>query len=217
MSIKDFNTLYGLDLTPYISKKPVFKYDRNQGRSVQTGQKLDYLNWADVVVLLHESGAESVRFGNSYAPGGHSVFLACENLPEVHVWVEIDGDRREITYPVIEGTRDVTMEKIAQSDIHNASQRAMVKCVAVNWGLGLKLWQKEELLPKEPPLPADAESVYDRLRRKANTAAARAGGATELAGRIGYKKNEIEKILAASSQVAELEAKLDEVMRHDPQ
>lgn len=56
----------------------------------------------------------------------------------------MDGDHRELDYPVIDGARDISMDKLVQSDIHNATQRGFVKCVAINWGLGLSLWQKEE-------------------------------------------------------------------------
>ena len=142
--IKPFNELYELDLQGYVEKKPTFKYDKSQQKFVETDKKLDYISWVNMVVLLHKNGAESVKYGNCYSADGHSLFLVGGGLPEVHVWVEVDGDRREITYPLIDGSADIKMDKLTQSDVHNASQRAMVKCVAINWGLGLKLWQKEE-------------------------------------------------------------------------
>ena len=142
--IKSFKELYELDLSGYIQKKPTFRYDKNKGKFVETDKKLDYIAWSSCVVLLHLNGAETVKYGNYYSQDGHSLFLVGGDLPEVHIWVEVDGERREITYPLIDGSNDIKMDKITQSDIHNASQRAMVKCVAVNWGLGLKLWTKEE-------------------------------------------------------------------------
>lgn len=142
--IKNFNELYEANVQEYIEKKPTFKYDKAKGKFVETEKKLDYISWVNAVILLHLNGAESVKYGNCYSSDGHSLFLVDGKLPEVHVWVEVDGDRREITYPLIDGSNDINMEKITQSDIHNASQRAMVKCVAINWGLGLKLWRKEE-------------------------------------------------------------------------
>ena len=142
--IKKFNELYEADLSGFIEKKPTFKYDKGKGKFVETDKKLDYISWVNAVLLLHQHGAETVKYGNYYSADGHSLFLVDSGLPEVHVWVEIDGDRREITYPLIDGSNDIKMDKITQSDIHNASQRAMVKCVAINWGLGLKLWRKEE-------------------------------------------------------------------------
>lgn len=151
MPIKSFSELLSLDITPYISKKPVFKYNKATGKTEPTGQKLDYLSWPDVLALLYQNGAESVKYNNLYSMDGHSLFTSAGALPEVHVWVEIDGNRYESTYPVIEGTKDISMEKIVQSDIHNASQRAFVKCVAINTGLGLSLWQKEDRQRLEQP------------------------------------------------------------------
>ena len=140
--LKPFNELYQLDISRDIDQKPI-KKKMKDGSWKEVG-KLDYLSWATVLRLLYENGAESVRYGNILSVSGHSLHLLNGNLPEVHVWTEIDGKRNEITYPVIDGSRDVSMEQIAQSDIHNATQRAFAKCVAVNTGLGLRLWEKED-------------------------------------------------------------------------
>ena len=159
MPIKGFKELYALDLGNRVSKKPVFKYDKAQGKTVKTGQELDYISWPDCLVLLYENGAEKVQYGNITNAEGHSLFLSNGALPEVRVFVEIDGERRELSYPVIDGTKDISMEKIVQSDVHNATQRAFVKCVAVYWGLGLSLWQKEETA--KPSRPVDDLSIHN--------------------------------------------------------
>jgi hypothetical protein len=130
--IADFNTLFALDLTGKTNKKTV------SGRT-----EVDYLNWAVCVSLLHENGAKKVLFGNVHQ-NDHPLFLKGEALPFVRVYVDVDGDRRELDYPVIDGFFDVKMDKIEQSDVHNATQRGFVKCVGINWGLGLPLWIKEE-------------------------------------------------------------------------
>ena len=74
--LKPFSELISLDLAAYISKKPTFKYDRAQGKSVPTGEYLDYLSWADVVMLLYENGAEHVRYDNIPNGQGHPLFLS---------------------------------------------------------------------------------------------------------------------------------------------
>lgn len=213
MSIKPFMDLYGLDISGRISKKPTFRFNKRTGKFEETGEYIDYLNWADVLLLLHENGAERVSYGNMFSPSGHSLFLTLDNLPEVHVYVDIDGERHEMSYPVIDGSSVVKMEKITQSDVHNASQRAFVKCVAINWGLGLSLWQKEEKLPLAPPELADAESVFDRLMRKANKAAERYGGAEQAAETIGMSAAGIKKLLKSAREIAILEAALDEALK----
>ena len=166
--IKSFGELYEADLSKYIEKKPTFVWDKKQSKLVESDKKLDYISWVNAVLLLHQHGAIEVKYGNYYSADGHSLFLVNGGLPEIHIWVEIDGDRRDITYPIIDGSKDITMDKITQSDIHNATQRAMVKCVAINWGLGLKLWQKEEdmigeILAGEDILAVDAKYNYNRL------------------------------------------------------
>jgi hypothetical protein len=170
--LKSFKELYDLDLSKYsngkrdyISKKPVFKYDKAQGKAVETDVTLDYLNWADCLTILYSEGAQKIVYDTIKNENGHSLFLCLNNLPEIRVFVEIDEDRRELTYPIIDGTKDISMEKITQSDIHNATQRAFVKCVAVNWGLGLSLWQKEEKLLPELPKEEDI-SIHNIMRIK---------------------------------------------------
>lgn len=152
--IKSYDELLGLDLSQYISKKPVFKKDKATGQYKQVGE-LDYINWADCLVLLHKNGAESVKFGNVKSASDHPVFLLGGGVPFIRIYVDIDGDRREMDYPVIDGSTNVPMDKLTQGDVHNATQRGFVKCVAINWGLGLQLWQKEERAADQGRIPSD--------------------------------------------------------------
>lgn len=141
MAIKNFAELMGIDLKAHISKKPILKKEGGEWKKIG---ELDYLSWPDCLWLLHQNGAEKVVYGNVRSGADHPLFLIDGRAPFVRVYVEVDGDRRELDYPVIDGSRDISMDKLVQSDIHNATQRGFVKCVAINWGLGLSLWQKEE-------------------------------------------------------------------------
>lgn len=152
--IKSFRELSQMDISKYVSKKPTFKRNKATGAYEKTGE-LDYLNWADCLALLHEAGAERVTFGNVRSKEDHPVFLLSGGIPFVRVYVEVDGDRRELDYPVIDGSSNLSMEKLTQGDVHNASQRAFVKAVAINWGLGLSLWQKEERAADKERKPQD--------------------------------------------------------------
>lgn len=154
MAIKTFSELVGLDLSKDVSKKPVFKKDQQTGKYKQVGE-LDYLNWADCLSLLYQNGAEKVLFGNVRSGADHPLFLINGAAPFVRVYVEIDRDRRELDFPVIDGSNDISMEKLKQSDIHNATQRGFVKCVAINWGLGLSLWQREDKEAEKRRKPSD--------------------------------------------------------------
>ena len=141
MAIKSFSELMQLSLKESISKKPILKKEGGDWKKIG---ELDYLSWPDCLWLLHQNGAEKVVYGNVRSGADHPLFLIDGRAPFVRVYVEVDGDRRELDYPVIDGPRDISMDKLVQSDIHNATQRGFVKCVAINWGLGLSLWQKEE-------------------------------------------------------------------------
>lgn len=164
MAIKPFLELKNIDLTGKTSKKPVFKKAAS-GRLEKAGE-LDYLSWADCLVLLYENGAENVVYGNIHDENNHPLFDKNKEYPFVRVFVEIDGDHREMDFPVIDGSKDIKMESLAQSDIHNATQRAFVKCVAINWGLGLSLWQKEEKNDEEMKTPADDIFFHNALQIK---------------------------------------------------
>lgn len=163
--LKKFNELSKMDLAGFVSKKPVYKKDKTTGQYKQVGE-LDYLNWADCLSLLHENGAEKVTYGNVRSREDHPVFLLSGAIPFVRVFVEVDGDRRELDYPVIDGSNNITMDKLSQGDVHNASQRAFVKCVAINWGLGLSLWQKEEKELAKEQKPQDNLAVHNIMAIK---------------------------------------------------
>lgn len=152
MAIKSFSELMQLNLKENISKKPILKKEGGEWKKIG---ELDYLSWPDCLWLLHQNGAEKVVYGNVRSGADHPLFLIDGRAPFVRVYVEVDGDRRELDYPVIDGARDISMDKLVQSDIHNATQRGFVKCVAINWGLGLSLWQKEESEEGKRRKPSD--------------------------------------------------------------
>lgn len=165
MAIKPFSELVALDLSECVSKKPVFK--KNKAGGYEKVGELDYLNWADCLKLLYQNGAGKVLFGNVRSGADHPLFLINGMAPFVRVYVEIDGDRRELDFPVIDGSNDISMEKLRQSDIHNATQRGFVKCVAINWGLGLSLWQREDKEDEKRRKPSDNLEFHNIMAIKA--------------------------------------------------
>lgn len=134
MALKPFNELFKLDLSDEVAKRPV---KRNSNLT------LDYLEWANCLKLLYENGAEKVRYGMLKNDNNYPCFYNHNGeSPFVSVWVEIDGERFEEDYPVVNGIYPVTNPN--QLDINKAKQRGFVKCVAINTGLGLSLWIEEE-------------------------------------------------------------------------
>ncbi|WP_077317610.1 Sak single strand annealing protein [Virgibacillus proomii] len=134
MALKPFNELFNLDLSHEVTKRPVKK-----GSNLM----LDYLEWANCIKLLYENGAESVRYGMKKNENNYPCFYNHNGeSPFVSVWVEIDGEKYEEDYPVINGI--YVVQNPNQLDINKAKQRGFVKAVAINTGLGLSLWIKEE-------------------------------------------------------------------------
>lgn len=164
MALKPFNELKNIDLSGKIAKKPIMK--KLAGGGYEKKGELDYLPWANCLTALYENGAERVLVGNVHNKDDHPLFLLNGDNPFVRVFVEIDGDRRELDYPVIDGSRVIKTEFITQSDIHNASQRGFVKCVAMNWGLGLECWIKEEKETEENKSPEDDTWFHSALKIK---------------------------------------------------
>lgn len=213
MSIKTFGEMMDVSLADAVSKKPVFTRNKKTGELYQSGE-LDYLNWADCLALLHKHGAQQVSFGNVKSGADHPVFLLDGTLPFVRVFVEVDGDRRELDYPVIDGSRDIDMEKLVQSDVHNATQRAFVKCVAVNWGLGLSLWQKEEKNREEDKTAADLVeishilAVKDRVERMITQLLKGGMDMSDILSALGLRDAQFRKLMSYYDQLWLLEDKL---------
>lgn len=164
MALKPFSELVEVTLDSKTSQKPIMK-KLADGTYKKVGE-LDYLSWADCLAALYENGASRVLYGNVHNNDDHPLFLLNGGNPFVRVFVDIDGDRRELDYPVIDGSKDIKMEFLAQSDVHNATQRAFVKCVAINWGLGLYLWMKEEKAEDTMKTPDDDIAFHSPLKIK---------------------------------------------------
>lgn len=141
--IKTFTELLDLDLKGHTNKRPTYKRAANGQLEVRPVEEhLDYLPWAKCLILMYENGAQKVRYGTEVSQDGYPAFYFQNTNPFVKVWVDVDGERNEIFYPVIDG--EVFNQYPNQMTIHKAQQRAFVKCVAINWGLGLRLWLSEE-------------------------------------------------------------------------
>lgn len=213
MAIKSFDEFLELNIDPYISKKPSFKKNKKTGQ-LEPAEPLDYLSWADCLALLHRNGAERVEFGNVKSAADHPVFLLGTAVPFIRVYVSVDGDRRELDYPIIDGSKDISMEKLVQSDVHNATQRAFVKCVAVNWGLGLSLWQKEEKGELDEKAKVDlAEvshimAVKERVERMVTAKLKKGMDMTDICASLGIRETQFKKLMSCYDQLWLLESKL---------
>ena len=116
----------------------------------------DYLNWAKVVDLLHENGAEKVYFepiANEIT--GSSLYMTerefedsngnINKVYETAVKIVIDDTEFIQRGPVTNGSNPVKDNSMSQQRLWNCQTRLFVKGVAIRTGLGFDLWLKEEL------------------------------------------------------------------------
>ena len=190
MALKSFNELFKLDLSKEVVQRPVKK---------NSNITLDYLEWANCIKLLYEHGAEKVRYGMVYNEQGYPCFYNQNGeSPFVRVWIEIDDERYEEDYPVINGIYVVANPN--QLDINKAKQRGFVKAVAINTGLGLNLWIKEEeVINNNKELQSEVnnnetQSLNDQITTKFAQALQKIGDKEELYTILQSDTNTISKL-----------------------
>ncbi len=115
----------------------------------------DYLNWAKLVDLLYENGAEKVYFEPVVnKKTGSSLFMTeqvfedskgnTNRVYETAVKVVIDDLEFIQRGPVTNGANPVKDNSMSQQRLWNCQTRLFVKGVAIRTGLGFNLWLKEE-------------------------------------------------------------------------
>lgn len=115
----------------------------------------DYLNWAKVVDLLHENGAENVYFEPVVNPlTGSSLYMTeqvfedskdnTNRVYETAVKIVIDDLEFIQRGPVMNGSNPVKDNSMSQQRLWNCQTRLFVKGVAIRTGLGFDLWLKDE-------------------------------------------------------------------------
>lgn len=145
--LKSFNELSKVDVTPYIEKR----------------DGADYISWTSVVKLLHEHGASKVWWDTIQSPSGHSIFMTDQVFAdkngktnrcyEIRVKLQVDDDEFTYTYPIMNGIHPVKDDLMNQVAVEKAKQRALVKAVAIRYGLGFNVWAKDEI-------EDDADDIY---------------------------------------------------------
>lgn len=123
---------------------------------VEQRDNADYLNWAKVVDLLHEHGAEKVYFEPVVdEKTGSSLYMTTQEYTDVkgnknrvyETAVKIVIDDMEFIQrgPVMNGSNPVKDNSMSQQRLWNCQTRLFVKGVAIRTGLGFDLWLKDEM------------------------------------------------------------------------
>lgn len=154
MALKSYEEMRQIDVRPYCEER----------------DGLTYLNWAKCIALLHENGAKIVRWDpipdektGSSLRMVDTVFTDTKGNTnrcyETRIKVVIDDKEYEMQTPVMNGPNPVKDNSMSQQRVWNSMCRAFVKCVAINTGLGFKLWLKEEMQPFSNAIPLEDEKA----------------------------------------------------------
>ncbi len=139
MGLKKYSDLRKVDVSKWVEKR----------------DGAEYLNWAKVVDLLHENGAEVVYFEPIVNEStGSSLFMSeqtyvdskgnTNRVYETAVKIVIDDLEFIQRGPVTNGANPVKDNSMTQQRLWNCQTRLFVKGVAIRTGLGFDLWLKEE-------------------------------------------------------------------------
>lgn len=136
--LKAYKELRKVDLSKYIENR----------------DGADYINWARVVDLLHDNGAEKVYFEPVVNENGSSLFMTNQEYKdskgnvnrvyETAVKIVIDDMEFIQRGPVMNGSNPVKDNSMSQQRLWNCQTRLFVKGVAIRTGLGFDLWLKDE-------------------------------------------------------------------------
>jgi Protein of unknown function (DUF1071) len=154
--------------------------------------KYDYLPWLVCMDILRENGAQEVYYD-------HYDTLWLEVLGKkqmlVKVFVVIDGERRTITHPVALG--EFSTDDPTARQVETAIHRGAVKCIAMNWGLGLDLWKNTDV--DAAPMPVD-NNVAIKLTMAFGAKVPEYGSADGLHKALGTNKAFFAKLISEGSK-----------------
>lgn len=137
--LKNYKDLRNIDVSKWVEKR----------------DEANYLNWAKVIDLLHENGAEKVYFEPVVNENGSSLYMTTQEyldnkgnknrVYETAVKIVIDDMEFIQRGPVMNGSSPVKDNSMSQQRLWNCQTRLFVKGVAIRTGLGFDLWLKDEL------------------------------------------------------------------------
>lgn len=220
--MKNWNEMRAVDVSAHTKTR---KTKDENGKIVE----IAYLPWAKCIDLLHENGAESVTFRPLTAEDGSYLFCSREvqTVPKaqgvaprttacyfVKVEIEIDGDKWEYSYPLLNGANVVYDDTLNQRAINTAHARAFVKGVAIKTGLGWSLWAGEEE-PEEQEEDLYAHklgAIQKRLEERISSLMARGMTVDEIATSIGWTRKQLDTVMTTYFRgISALEAELGKI------
>lgn len=187
----------------------------------------DYLNWAKVVDLLHENGAEKVYFEPVVnEQTGSSLFMSDKEyidakgnknrVYETAVKIVIDDIEFIQRGPVMNGSNPVKDNSMSQQRLWNCQTRLFVKGVAIHTGLGFDLWLKDELKEEKDNWEDDLSKhnlfkVKDRMQQLVTRKIQQGLPVPKIAENLGITEEEFRNYFTYFDVLARLEKRIGEM------
>lgn len=205
--LKSFNELSKVDVTPYIEKR----------------DGADYISWTSVVKLLHEHGAQKVWWDTIQSPSGHSIFMTDQvfvdkngktnRCYEIRVRLQVDDDDFTYTYPIMNGIHPVKDDLMNQVAVEKAKQRALVKAVAIRYGLGFNVWAKDEIEDDSEDLyKHNLKSIEERVQQIYTLLIRKGMTTNEIAQALNKTPDEVKTIFTFFAQLDRFEQDLTKLL-----
>ena len=194
---------------------------------VQNRDGADYLNWAKVVDLLHQNGANNVYFEpivNSNT--GSSLYMTeqvftdskgnTNRVYETAVKIVIDDLEFVQRGPVTNGANPVKDNSMTQQRLWNCQTRLFVKGVAIRTGLGFDLWLDDELKNEKDSWEDDLNKhdifkIKERVQ-ELYTKVHKAGLSTkEIAEKLHKSEDEVKAIFSYFDTLSNFERELSNI------
>ncbi len=169
----------------------------------------DYLNWAKVIDLLHENGANKVYFEPIVQENGSSLVMTNKDFTdskgvtnrvyETAVRIVIDDLEFVQRGPVMNGSNPVKDNSMSQQRLWNCQTRLFVKGVAIMTGLGFDLWLKEELRDEKDNFEDDLSKhnifkIRDRIQELYTTKHKAGLTSKEIAEKLNRTEDEVKAL-----------------------
>lgn len=189
--------------------KECFEYQWPEG-SFYERDGYQYLNWLVLLKTMRidlnmdvEYWAERTEYHTNTKDG----YATCT----VHVAVIINGSTYNLAYPVADGWIPIKNPNAMQ--IHWAQQRAFVKCVAINTGLGLHLWEGGN----NPDKATEPGKLGSQITKTFGEAVPVLGEPADVFKHLGIRESELAEIVKKGSQARQQEIidKLSELFQDD--
>lgn len=210
--LKSYDELKKLDLSKFITKR----------------DEADYINWARIVDLLHENGANVVYFEPVInEKTGSSLFMTEQSFEtgkdkitnrvyETAVKIVIDDLEFIQRGPVMNGGNPVRDNSMTQQRLWNCQTRLFVKGVAIRTGLGFNLWLNDEENEEKNNWEDDLTKhnlfkIQERMQQLVSTKMKQGLTVKEIANNLGISEEEFNNYFTYFKILDRLEKRISEM------